>query len=99
MDIINKHLENVSDCICVWIKELELSGFSTFFYDLEPIDSSNDDPSEEDDNAGKIFKVEDPFYEVDDNDIDKIIHEDKHDDNAGLIGQCTVVLHSGFDLW
>ena len=94
MEIINGN--NVSDCIYAWIKELELSGFSKFVCDIETIDSIKNEPFN---HGEKLFIVEDPFCEIQDKDIIKIFHEDNYDDNSGLIGQCTVILHNGFDLW
>ena len=103
MDIINKHLDkNVSECICVWIKELETCGFSTFFCNTKSLDTNtvadtiNDNEVDED--QGPLFKVEDPFVEVQDHEILNIIREDGEDDNAGLIGHCTAVLHQGYEL-
>ena len=92
MDLINKRIDNVSECICVWIKELESTGFSTFFYDTESLESKDyyvDD---------KAFKVEDHIGEVQDEDIHEIIHEEGQDDNAGLTGDCTIRLKNGYQL-
>ena len=92
MDLINKRIENVSECICVWIKELESNGFSTFFYNTESLESKDLYANDE------AFKVEDHIGEIQDDDILEIIHEDGQDDNAGLIGNCTVRLKNGYQL-
>ena len=92
MDLINKRIDNVSECICVWIRELESSGFSTFFYDTESLESKDFYTNED------AFRVEDHIVEVQDEDILEIIHEEGQDDNAGLIGDCTVRLKNGYQL-
>ena len=104
MDIINKHIGNASECICVWLKELESCGFATFFVNSDILDkktkqNKNKTNLTEENSADDFFTVEDPFGEIDNNnDIEKIIYEDGQDENSGFTGHCTVVLHDGYEL-
>ena len=102
MEFLANKYEKTSECISIWIKEIENFGYRSFAYDSEALDHlANDnskvntiiDISEED-----AFVVQDPFCVIDESNVVRYEREDDLDDNAGVKGDCSVFLKCGYEL-
>lgn len=96
MEILTSKYESPSECISIWIKELETNGFRSFQYGYDEFDEDDNAGAKKNDQDG--FIIEDPFTEIDPKDVVKYEREDGLDANAGLKGHCSAFLQSGFEL-
>merc|ERR1712223_329787 len=102
MEFLANKYEKTSECISIWIKEIENFGYRSFAYDSEALDHlANDntkvntiiDISEED-----AFVVQDPFCVIDESNVVRYEREDALAGNAGVKGDCSVFLKCGYEL-
>jgi len=102
MEFLTNKYEKPSESISVWIKEVESSGFCSFAYDAEALDTIANNNSKVplvvDDNKEDVFVVQDPFCTIDESNVVRYEREDGLDENAGLKGDCSVFLKCGYEL-
>ena len=92
MEILRSKYDQTSECICVWLKEVESCGFRSFAINYEALDQIQIDRNQE------SFVVEDPFVQISPEQVTKYEREDGLDENAGLKGNCSVFLQNGYEL-
>ena len=94
-EILASKFDNPTECIGVWIKEVEDLGFTFFDFDIEEFSKT---PHVQIDNE-EAFVIEDPFETVSEEDIAHIEREDGEDDSVGLKrGDCLVTLKNGYEI-
>merc|ERR1712012_465336 len=99
MELLTSKYDNPSECICIWIKEIETCGFRAFGYEPSTLDIIvNDNPRTSDDNDLDGFVVQDPFGCIDESEVVRYEREDGLDTNAGVKGDCSVFLKNGYEL-
>ena len=88
MEVLEKRQDNPSECINIWVKEIETSGFRTFgaYFDEDTENTGNDKNPDPNDNDEDAFVVEDPIGIVSSEEVTKYEREDGLDPNAGLKG-------------
>ena len=102
MEILESKFENPSECISIWLREVEKCGFQSFAYNSEDIDTIANDNSKindvADDNDEDGFVIADTFCKINESDVVKYEREDGLDDSVGVKGQCSVFLKNGYEL-
>ena len=93
MDLLASKSDNPSECVRIWIKEIESCGFGSFFYESEALNLNVADDNNEDG-----FIVQDPFCDIDESEVVKYEREDGLDSNAGVKGDCSIFLQDGYEL-
>ena len=77
MEILESKYENPSECISIWLKEVEKCGFQSFAYDgsgSDPTDAIANDNTKinvTDDNDEDGFVVADTFCKINESDVGK----------------------------
>jgi len=93
MELLASKSDNPSECVRIWIKEIESCGFGSFFYESEALNLNVADDNNEDG-----FIVQDPFCDIDESEVVKYEREDGLDSNAGVKGDCSIFLQDGYEL-
>ena len=97
MELLANKSDNPSECVRIWIKEIESCGFGSFFYESEAL-NTNCNKNVVDDNDEDGFIVQDPFCDIDESEVVKYEREDGLDSNAGVKGDCSIFLENGYEL-
>ena len=99
MELLASKSDNPSECVRIWIKEVESCGFGSFVYESQALNTlTNVNKNVVDDNDEDGFIVQDPFCEIDESEVVKYEREDGLDANAGVKGNCSIFLENGYEL-
>ena len=101
MELLANKSDNPSECVRIWIKEIESCGFRSFVYESEALATTKNVNTKVEavaDNNEDGFIVQDPFCDIDESAVVKYEREDGLDSNAGVKGDCSVFLENGYEL-